>query len=316
MKATFLAKVLIETNNLSHNEWLEYRKQGIGGSDIAAICGLSKWKKAIHVYLEKIGEAPQEELSEAAEWGILQEPLIADKFARNHPEWAITEQKAIYINPEFPWALGNLDRMVICPVRGRGILEIKTASEYLKAQWDNGNIPDYYYVQLQWYFFVTGLEWGYFATLIGGNKYREYEVYRDDELIEQLVRLANVFWDQHVMPRQAPALDGSDACSNLLNQLYPKADQATMIELDIDKLIENYFSKKNLIKELEDEQNEMVNQIKGLMGENEAAKSGSYLVKWENRSKTSIDSKRLKKSYPEIYETFQKTSSYRHFSIK
>lgn len=316
MNTTFLAKELVETNNISHNEWLDYRKQGIGGSDIAAICGLSKWKKAIHVYLEKIGEAPQEELSEAAEWGILQEPLIAEKFARNHPEWAITEQKVSYKNPEFPWALGNLDRMVICPVRGRGILEIKTASEYLKAEWENGNIPDYYYVQLQWYFFVTGLEWGYFATLIGGNKYREYVVNRDDEMIEQLARLANEFWEQHVIQRQAPAHDGSDACSNLLNQLYPESVQASMIELDIDYLIENYFSKKRLIKGLEIEQNEMVNQIKSLMGDHEVAKSGSYIAKWENRSRTSIDGKRLKEQYPEIFEAYQKTSSYRHFSIK
>jgi putative phage-type endonuclease len=128
LKTRFHANVLIETDTLSHDEWIEQRRKGIGGSDIAAICGLSKWKKAIHVYLEKIGEAPETEISEAAEWGILQEPLIADKFARNHPEWAITEQKAIYMNPEVPWALGNLDRMVICPVRGRGILEIKTAT--------------------------------------------------------------------------------------------------------------------------------------------------------------------------------------------
>jgi predicted phage-related endonuclease len=171
-------------------------------------------------------------------------------------------------------------------------------------------------VQLQWYFFVTGLEWGYFATLIGGNKYREYEVYRDDELIEQLVRLAIIFWEQHVILRKAPAPDGSDACSILLNQLCPEADKATFIELDMDDQIKNYFSKKKLIKELEAGQNEIVNQIKGLMGDYETAKSGSYLVKWENRSRTSIDSKNLKERYPEIYEAFQKPTSFRHFSIK
>ncbi len=56
--------------------------------------------------------------------------------------------------------------MIICPKRGRGILEIKTASEYLKQEWDNGNIPDYYYVQLQWYIYIMNLDFGYFATLI------------------------------------------------------------------------------------------------------------------------------------------------------
>jgi predicted phage-related endonuclease len=70
LETKFKADVLIATDNLTRDEWLDYRRKGIGGSDIAAICGLSKWEKAIHVYLEKIGEAPETEMSEAAEWGF------------------------------------------------------------------------------------------------------------------------------------------------------------------------------------------------------------------------------------------------------
>ncbi|MGN9168423.1 hypothetical protein DX902_00030 [Paenibacillus jamilae] len=116
--------------------------------DIAAICGISKWRTSMHVYLEKLGEAPEEAKSEAAEWGTRLEPIIAEKFAQEHPEWTILEKKVIYSHPDHPWALANLDRLIICPKRGRGILEIKTASEYLKQEWDEGNIPDYYYVQV------------------------------------------------------------------------------------------------------------------------------------------------------------------------
>jgi predicted phage-related endonuclease len=248
--------------------------------------------------------------------GILQEPLIAEKFSRCHPEWAITEQKAIYVHSLYSCALGNLDRMVICPESGRGILEIKTASEYLKNDWDNGNIPDYYYVQLQWYFLVTGLEWGYFATLICGNKYREYEVYRDDELIPQLARLAMDFWDQYVTQRQPPIFDGSDACSDLLARIYPNAEIETFIELDIENLIKEYIEKKESIKILQDKQNEIVNNIKGMMGNKQCARSGQYVVKWENRLRVGVDSKRLKELYPDIFEACQKQSNYRLFTIK
>ncbi len=316
MLAQLHAEILVETDSLSNNEWLQYRRNGIGGSDIAAICGLSKWRTPIHVYLEKLGEAPEENKSEAAEWGTRLEPLIADKFASEHHEWAITEKKVIYCHPEHRWALGNLDRMIICPNRGRGILEIKTASEYLRHEWDNGNIPDYYYVQLQWYLFVTGLEWGYFATLIGGNKYREYEVMRDEEIIEQLFRLASDFWHHHVLVRKIPPVDGSDASTALLNRLFPEARISTALPLEGLEQIEEYIDKKNQVKQLEEQLSEIENRFKFMLGDHEIGIVGPYKVKWENRSRTNVDSKLLKELYPAVYQECIKQTHFRQFSIK
>ena len=316
MQPTLHAKEFVQTDHLSYEDWLEYRRLGIGGSDIAAICGISKWRTPMHVYLEKLGEAPEESIGEAAEWGTRLEPLIADKFAQEHPEWAIIEKKVIYCHHEQEWALANLDRLIICPKRGRGILEIKTASEYLKQEWDNGNIPDYYYVQLQWYMFIMNLDFGYFATLIGGNKYREYEVYRDDELIAQIVRLAEDFWHQYVQIRHCPPVDGSDACSKLLARLYPKAKNETVLPLEDMDNIETYLSMKQQKKILETAIAEMENRLKSCLGDYEIGIAGSYKLKWENRIRNGVDSKRLKENYPEVYEECLKQTQYRQFSIK
>ncbi|MBG9564133.1 YqaJ viral recombinase family protein [Brevibacillus agri] len=316
MRTPLLANVLVRTESMSYDEWLKYRRKGIGGSDLAAICSLSKWRRPIHVYLEKIGKAPPEEPNEAAEWGTRLEPLIAEKFASNHSDFAILEQKVIYSHPLHDWALGNLDRLIICPKRGRGILEIKTASEFLRHEWDNGNIPDYYYVQLQWYFFITGLNWGYFATLIGGNKYREYEVMRDQEMIDQLFRLASDFWFQHVMARHSPPFDGSDACTTLLHRLHPQAKMTTPIQLEQSDLFGRYFDKKRQIQVLEEEVTEIENHFKSILGDYELGIVGNVKVKWENRTRTSLDSKRLKDRYPDIYQECVKFSQYRQFSIK
>ncbi|AOZ92282.1 YqaJ viral recombinase family protein [Paenibacillus crassostreae] len=312
----FHADILVETDNLSYEEWLVHRRDGIGGSDLAAICGISKWRSPMHLYLEKLGEAPLEKMGEAAEWGTRLEPLIADKFASEHPEWAITEKKVIYCHPEHRWALGNIDRMIICPKRGRGILEIKTASEYLLKEWNDGNIPDYYYVQLQWYMFVTGLDWGYFATLIGGNKYREYEVIRDDDLIVQLLRLASEFWHHYVLAGNCPPVDGSEACTILLNRLYPDAKGNTVIPLEEIVQIETYFDHKRELKILEETIAEIENQFKVLMGSHEIGITGAYKVKWENRSRTGVDSKQLKELHPDIHEACLKKTHFRQFSIK
>jgi putative phage-type endonuclease len=316
MQGLFHAKEFVHTDSLSYSDWLQYRRNGIGGSDLAAICGISKYKTLLHVYLEKLGEAPEDTMSEAAEWGTRLEPLIAEKFAYEHPEWAITEKKVIYCHPDHSWALGNLDRMIICPDRGRGILEIKTASEYLRHEWDNDNIPDYYYVQLQWYLFVTGLEWGYFATLIGGNKYREYEVFRDNELIEQLFRLASDFWQQYVLLRKTPPIDSSEASTTLLNRLYPEAKNNIIITINEINDLDSYFEYKRQLKILEENINEIENHIKSALGTHEIGRIGNYKIKWENRSRTGVDSKQLKAVYPNIYNQYLKTTHFRQFSVK
>lgn len=312
----FHADIIIQTEDLSYEEWLVQRRNGVGGSDVAAICGISKWRTPIHVYLEKLGEAPEGQVSEAAEWGTRLEPLIADKFSAEHPEWAITEKKVIYCHPDHRWAFANLDRMIICPRRGRGILEIKTASEYLKHEWDDGNIPDYYYVQLQWYMYVTGLDWGYFATLIGGNKYREYEVHRDQDMIDQLVRLADDFWHHYVLTGICPPTDGSEACTSLLNRLYPEAQNATVISIEEVSDIDSYLEFKHQLKLLEESIRSIENRYRSYLEDHEIGIAGPYKVKWENRSRTSIDSKRLKEQFPDVYEQCLKVSHFRQFSIK
>lgn len=313
---TFHAIEAVHTDELSYEEWLFQRRAGIGGSDVAAICGLSKWKSPYHVYLEKVGQAPATELGEAAEWGTRLEPLIANKFAEEHPEWAITEKKVIYCHPNNQWATGNLDRMIICPFRGRGILEIKTASEYLKQEWDQDNIPDYYYVQLQWYLYVTGLKWGYFATLIGGNKYREYEVYRDDEMIGELERLTGDFWFNHVEQASPPPIDGSEATSSLLSRLYPSGKHDEPISLTGEELIAPYLHLKQVTKELQDEINQIENQFKSQLQEHTIGTIGEYLIKWSNRTRTGIDTKQLKEQFPDIYKQCLKQTYYRQFSLK
>lgn len=66
------ANVLVNTNAIDYEIWKEKRRSGIGGSDVAAIAGLNKWKSPVAVYLEKIGQAPEESVnSEAAYWGTM-----------------------------------------------------------------------------------------------------------------------------------------------------------------------------------------------------------------------------------------------------
>ena len=50
-------KVLVSTENLTEQEWLAYRRRGIGGSDVAAILGISPFRTARDLYDDKLNIA-------------------------------------------------------------------------------------------------------------------------------------------------------------------------------------------------------------------------------------------------------------------
>ena len=52
-------KILASTNNLPYEDWLEYRKLGIGGSDASVVCGISRYKSPVELWMEKTNQLPQ-----------------------------------------------------------------------------------------------------------------------------------------------------------------------------------------------------------------------------------------------------------------
>ena len=84
MNTSYQPRVLVDTNNLPRNEWLEWRKQGIGGSDVAAILGISPFRTARDLYYDKLGIAVENDESNwvGMEMGNLLEPLVARIFEK------------------------------------------------------------------------------------------------------------------------------------------------------------------------------------------------------------------------------------------
>lgn len=185
--------------------WLVIRQMGIGGSDIAAICGASKYSTALQVYESKLNP-PADFDNQYMEWGRRIEPLIAEKFQECHPELKVYRPTGVvYRHPIHDWALATVDGVLYDEEKDEfGILEIKTGGTTQKKEWKNGNIPEGYYLQIQWYFAVTGLKWGWFARLIGGNDYGEVYVERDDEKVSALLQAGKWFWEQNVLALTPP----------------------------------------------------------------------------------------------------------------
>lgn len=207
------------TATQTREQWLAARKTGLGGSDIAAVLGLSPWRSAVDVYIDKTSDAPDAfEQSEPMYWGNVLEAVVADEYAKR------TEARVQRVNqqlrhPNYPWAIGNIDRAILEPgsrarfVNGRllgahGLLECKTASAYKLDDWiaadGSDATPVYYAAQGMWYLAISGLDWCDFAVLVGGQRFLTRRVERSNDAIFGMMEVAEEFWRKHVLERIPP----------------------------------------------------------------------------------------------------------------
>ncbi|NPV52174.1 MAG: hypothetical protein HPY71_01470 [Firmicutes bacterium] len=295
--------------------WLQERRKGIGGSDVAAIAGLSKWKSPVEVYLEKVGEAPEEEQSEAAYWGTILEDIMAREF-QLMTGLKVQRRNAILQHSEYPWMIANLDRVIVDKERGRGVLECKTASEWLRSEWEGDKVPDAYMIQVQHYLAVTGYQYAYIAALIGGNKFIYKEIKRDEEVINYLIKIERDFW-QLVESRTPPEMDGSEASSKLLDMLYPEAEKGAEIRLpmEAEDLIAEYEQARAEEQAAAERKEAVANKLKALLGTNEIGVVGDRKVTWKMVTSSRLDTKTLKTECPDIYAKYARESQTRRFMI-
>lgn len=309
------ANILVETEGLSREEWLRYRKCGIGGSDVAAILGISKWNSAISLWLDKTNQTnePVEE-NEAMQWGTIMEPIIRNHFAEVTGK-TVVEVKAMLQHLEHPFMLADVDGLTTDDEGNPAILEIKTASEYKRAEWEN-DIPSYYQTQVQHYLCVTGVQKAYVAVLIGGNSFKVYEVEADAEIQSMLIAVERKFWNC-VQNMIRPEMDGSDAAKNLLDSLYHGGISEQIVMPDeaieyVDAYIEACAEEDNA----KAKKQEASNHLKEIMGDYDKAICLGHSISWKPVSSERLDTKALKEAEPEIYEKYVKTSVSRRFTLK
>jgi putative phage-type endonuclease len=312
-----MSVVFANTNEMSHEEWLQARTRGLGGSDASVVLGLNKYKTPFELWLEKTGQVtPQSSESEAAYFGTLLEDLVAKEFEKRSGK-KVRKRNAMFRHPEHEFILANIDRFI---VGEKAILECKTASAFLAKEWEGNEIPEAYIVQVQHYLGVLGPEYkkGYFAVLIGGQKFIWKEIERDDELIEMIFQAEIDFWNNHVLKGEPPALDGSSAAEKFLKERYKESEPNKIVQLGASykSKIEEYQSLKETIEQLEQQKKAIENQLKNELKDAESGYVGNYEVQWKPRVSNRVDAKMLKEKFPDIYKQVLKTSTARYFSIK
>lgn len=312
-------------------EWLAVRNKGIGGSDVGAICGVSPFSSARQIYLDKTGQyedslKPSDASNERMHFGHLLEPIVADEFSRreltvdkNREGWSLCELGATVSHKDYPWMRANVDRLIL-DENGKivGILECKTTSEYNNEAWENGDILMSYVYQLNWYMYILDIKWGAFACLVGGNKFYSYEVFRNDELLnETILPAVKKFWYDNVVALKEPEMQAMDTV--FVNDKYvevAKDSEVVLEDEESDNLAATIVECKAKIKELEKILEEAQNRMKDRLKENEIGYCRNHTVKWSPRSQTRVNTTLLKTNFPDIYEQCKQVTKFRVMTVK
>lgn len=288
--------------NEERQAWLAERQKGIGGSDVAAMLGLSKWKSPYQLYLDKRGELPEQDDNEAMYWGRELEPVILKRYELE-TGLPVTTGEGILEHPDYPFMRANLDGRV----DGERIVEIKTArSGDGWGEIGTAEIPLSYALQCQWYLFITGAAIADVAVLIGGSDFRMYQVRDDLELQEMLKNVAIEFWErvQAGIPPDVATYD--DAAERYGRS--PATGQAWATE-EIFKATQELKSLRETLKLLGEREETYKAQLCKFMADQFDTildPDGKPLVTWKlAKASSRFDIKAFEQAHPDLYSQFK-----------
>jgi putative phage-type endonuclease len=209
------------------DDWYKARAQGLGGSEIAAVVGLSPWESRFSLWMRKAGATSPQPESPEMEWGTRLEDAVAAKFAEGHPDWNFG-RGSTWRHVDRPWQIANPDRMLLYGPSTYELLECKTALYAYEWGPDGSDeIPVYYRAQVLWYLDTFGLDTAHVAVLIGGHDYREYVIPASPE-DQAFLREAGREFLASVDADLPPDIDAHSATYQALRELHPEIEPRTV----------------------------------------------------------------------------------------
>lgn len=338
LRMDYEAAVFVSTESMDEETWLDYRRKGIGGSDAAAVIGVSPYKTARDVYYEKLGRQPDYKDDSgwvAMEVGKRLEDLVAAIFARK-TGFRVWQEKVMYQHPLFPFMLADIDYFFETPNGVVGILECKTANIHAKDKWDDDAVPYHYELQCRHYMAVKNMDIAYCACLFGNSEndfvYRCIE--RDLDTEEDLIMQEEAFWVDNVEGQVEPVLSGSgdlvleslkryqsqrtgldqilieSGYGDALEEIYRMKSEKAIIDSDSRKLEQRIKNAYARFAEM------LGNATKGLCI---AADGSEYHITYKPVQRTAINKDNLQKmklNDAELYEKYATTTESRAFQVK
>lgn len=304
----------IPTASMSKAEWTALRSGTIGGSDAAAILGLSPYKSPYALWAEKTGKVVPEDISgkEAVRLGTDLEEYVARRFTEQTGKKVRRENYTVF-RDDMPFAHANYDRLIVGERAG---LECKTTNALQLSKFKGGEFPATYYCQCVHYLMVSGLDRWYLAVLVLGIGFHVFVIERDEGEINALREAEAAFFRQ-MQEDEAPALDGEGSTLDALNAEFPQAEPGTEMDLTAwasDLAILESCSQQ--IKALDEKKAAAQARLMEALGNTERGSFGAYAVTWKNQSRSTFDKKKWERDHGPIPEKYMKTSENRVFRFR
>ncbi|WP_180967314.1 YqaJ viral recombinase family nuclease [Zhihengliuella halotolerans] len=294
------AKLVLRANAVQE-DWLEARKQGIGGSDVSALVGLNKYSSAYDVWATKLGYAEDKRTTQAMRMGHLLEPVIRTLFTE---DTGIRVRAAgLMRSKTHPFMQVTVDGLT----PDGGIFEAKSSTGWLSSDWADDQVPDHAELQVQHGMAVTGRSHAWVCGLLDGRDFFVRRVERDDALIETLTRLESDFWNHHVLTGQPPAV--TDVSLDGLKRDFAQATDTPALQprAHVLELRERLADAKARIKDAEKDKAQVEAEFRMLFGEHNVLKDsadGETTLATLNQNGTFAAS-RFQEAEPELWAELQ-----------
>jgi putative phage-type endonuclease len=295
---------------LNNQDFTRERSKYLGGSDLGAILGLSKYRTAVDVWLEKTGKQCSERDSLPMRFGRFAEAFVAQEYTNLTGHHLVHHENAV-AHPHYTYLQGHIDRFVhpsdepLFDTKGKclaqALLECKTANPFAKQEWgDTGSdqVPLPYLIQCAWYLLLTQVPSCDVAVLFGNADLRIYQIPRDLELEALLLEHAIRFWEDHVLKDYPPVAQSEADYQHLFARGTQRMIDASP---EIVKLIQELLRVQEQIEQQEQQVSQMKQRIMGVMEDAEILHlDGKVLATWKApKPSLRLDTKRLTDEHPE-----------------
>lgn len=290
------------------------RKSGIGGSDVAAILGLSPWKTAVDVYLDKVeqnnNEAGTQDIHTPIFWGNKHEESILEAYEIE------TGNKISFLDTVFdknvPFLFANVDAVA----RDEKVI-VEAKSTTAQNEWGEegtSQIPKHYLCQVAHYASILNADYVDIPVLFFGSTFHIYRYERNLQL-EKMIRDRLIqFWEHNVMQHIAPEISNINDAKRIYRASNGNPVTADKEALEAANRLKEIKEQEALLKK-EKEANQL--KIQKYLGEYDSLLDfeGNKVCTWRDYDANRFDSTRFKHEHPKMYEKYVKTTHARRFNV-
>lgn len=299
-------------NPSTHQEWLDSRKKGIGGSDVAAVLGIDKYKTPFQLWLEKTGQCDGAVENQAMRMGHILEPVVAQLYEEETGKKIIPSSAGdwMFVNSNKEFLRSSPDRLYWNSENhksrsAKAILECKTTLKRI----DKDDIPTNWFCQLQYNMGIAELEHGALAWLSQGRDFDYMDVSFKKDFFLWVCDEVEKFWVDNVLGMKAPnAITINDVMAK-----YPESTSGKQISVpqDVYEASIQYRELSDKIEEMEEARDALKSKITSAFGDAEIIDyNGVPIATFKSqKGRTSFDKDRFSKEHPDLYAEYVKVGN-------